>query len=279
VLELRQKYPLQSLLKFANLARSSFYWHVQQRKVIDKYAKAKSLLRRLYVKHEGRYGYRRMTLALQKRGYGLNHKTVQRLLAEMGLQSFVRPKRYKSFKGEVGKVAPNILARAFGASRPNEKWVTDVTEFKIGARKLYLSPMMDLFNKEIVAFTLSERPKYQLVGDMLKQAVRKLKSSESPLIHSDQGWQYQMPSYQKVLNERGLIQSMSRKGNCYDNAAMESFFAVLKTELTHRCKFASINQLKTELGSYIRYYNRDRIKTALDGLSPVQYRLRFTNGR
>jgi putative transposase len=193
-------------------------------------------------------------------------------MGQLGLKSLVRPKKYKAFKGEVGRIAPDRLQRQFHATAANQKWVTDVTEFNIAGEKVYLSPVMDLYNGEIIAFETARRPVFKLVGAMLEQALDKLLPDETPILHSDQGWQYQMKSYQSRLREQGLLQSMSRKGNCLDNAAMESFFAVLKSEFFYLNKFTCPDQLQKGLKDYIHYYNHDRIKLKLKGLSPVQYR-------
>lgn len=187
----------------------------------------------------------------------------------MQLKSRIRVVKYRSYKGQVGKIADNILQRQFEADKPNQKWVTDVTEFKVGSEKLYLSPIMDLFNGEIIAFQTQRRPLFGLVKDMLKEAVNKLKPSEKPIVHSDQGWQYQMAHYQRQLSEKGLIQSMSRKGNCLDNASMESFFGILKSECFYGKKFKTIDDLEQTVKEYIHYYNHERIKVKLKGLSPV----------
>ncbi len=193
-------------------------------------------------------------------------------MATLGLKSLVRPKKYRSYKGEVGTAAPNLLKRQFDAAGINQKWVTDVTEFKVAGEKLYLSPIMDLHNGEIIAFETSRRPEFGLVGTMLKNALKRLRPGQTPMLHSDQGWHYRMPAYRRALAEKSVVQSMSRKGNCLDNAAMESFFAVLKSEYFYLNKFGSIDELEVGIGKYIRYYNHDRIKMKLKGLSPVQYR-------
>lgn len=193
-------------------------------------------------------------------------------MAKLGLKSLVRPKKYRSYKGEVGHAAPHILKRRFDAAGANQKWVTDVTEFNVSGNKLYLSPLMDLYNGEIIAFEMAKRPQFALVGTMLKKALKKLKPGEEPILHSDQGWQYRMPAYQNALREKRVVQSMSRKGNCLDNAAMESFFAVLKSEFFHLNKFSSVDELQAGIKKYIHYYNHGRIKMKLKGLSPVQYR-------
>lgn len=230
-------------------------------------------IKTVYTVNKGRYGYRRITATLCKMGQAVSHNTVQRLMTRLSIKSLVRPKKYKSYKGEVGRIAPDVLKRKFKAEQFNLKWVTDVTEFKIGQVKLFFSPVMDLYNREIIAYTMSDRPVFKMVGDMLDKAISTLKPGEKPMLHSDQGWQYQMLAYQKTLQKRGMVQSMSRKGNCYDNAAMESFFGVMKTEMFYLKKFTSVKQLKRALVKYIHYYNHDRIKMKLGGLSPVQYRL------
>jgi putative transposase len=227
-----------------------------------------------YDHHKGRYGYRRITAELREAGKRINHKKVYRLMTEAGLKSLVRVKKYRSYKGDVGKAAPHILGRDFKANNANEKWVTDVTEFKVGSEKLYLSPVMDLYNGEIIAYEMSRRPVFELVSNMLDKAIGKLKPGEKPLLHSDQGWHYRMPAYRQMLHQQQMEQSMSRKGNCLDNAAMESFFAVLKSELFYLNKFNNLDELQHGIDEYIHYYNHRRIKMKLNGLSPVQYRLR-----
>lgn len=270
--ELRQEHPLADLLKAACLPRSTFYYQQGALAAPCKYEAVKTSIKTIFHDHKGRYGYRRITAALRSVGQCFNHKTVQRLMGKLGLKSLVRPKKYQSYKGEVGRTAPNRLRRRFTAKRANEKWVTDVTEFKVAGKKLYLAPVLDLYNSEIVAFETAERPVFEMVGSMLRKALAKLKRHERPMLHSDQGWQYQMPAYRRMLEERKMVQSMSRKGNCHDNAAMESFFAVLKSEFFYLNKFESIAELKAGLAKYIHYYNHDRIKMKLGGKSPVHFR-------
>jgi transposase InsO family protein len=193
-------------------------------------------------------------------------------MQEMNLKSKVRKVRYLSYRGEVGKTAPNILNRDFKAARPNQKWATDVTEFKVADRKAYLSPIMDMFNGEIVAYTISDRPDLKMVMDMMSTAKRKVKSTNGVILHSDQGWHYQHMKYQQRLKRYGIIQSMSRKGNCLDNAVMENFFGIMKSELLYLQQFSDMEVFKCELRKYINYYNNERIKLKLNGKSPVQYR-------
>ena len=190
----------------------------------------------------------------------------------LNLTSCIRRKRYSSYKGRYGKAAGNILNRQFAASGPNQKWVTDVTEFNIGGEKLYLSPVLDLYNGEIIAYQMAQRPHLSMVDDMLSKALLTLNQGEHPLLHSDQGWQYQMAHYQRRLEKAGLKQSMSRKGNCLDNAVIESFFGTLKSECFYPEKHGSIAELRTAIDEYIHYYNHERIKQKLKGLSPVEYR-------
>jgi putative transposase len=264
---------LRHLLKAATLPRSTFYYQVNALRSADKYQELKDHIKTIYDRHKGRYGYRRICVEVRRLGQVVSQNTVQRLMGELGLKSLVKVKKYQSYRGEAGRIAPNHLDRRFTARLPNEKWVTDVTEFKVAGEKLYLSPVLDLFNGEIVAFETARRPVFSMVADMLKQAIAKLSGDEKPMVHSDQGWQYQMPAYQRMLGEMGMVQSMSRKGNCHDNAAMESFFGTLKSELFYLSKFASIDQLERALPEYIHYYNHERIKLSLGGCSPAQYRM------
>lgn len=256
------------------MARSSFYYHKLQTKT-DKYKETKKLIIKIFNKHKGRYGYRRITDEIRKLGTLINHKTVLKLMKLLGLKSLIRRKKYKSYKGQQGKVAPSILQREFKAVKPNQKWVTDITEFKVQDKKLYLSPIMDLYNQEIISYQLSERPIFRQVVDMLKKAFKKIPDGTNLVFHSDQGWQYQMKQYQVLLQKKGIIQSMSRKGNCLDNAIIENFFGTLKSEMYYLQKFSSIKELKKEIENYIYYYNNQRIKSNLKKMSPIEYRTHF----
>ena len=260
------------MLQLAQIPRSTYYYWVSKFERPDKEANLKGRITAIYHEHEGRYGYRRVTDQLHEDGLKINHKKVQRLMRELGLKSIVRMKKYRSYKGTVGKIAPNVLNRDFQATKPNQKWVTDITEFKLFGEKLYVSPTLDLFNGEIITYTIDSRPVYSLVSRMLDQAFERLDDKDTLLIHSDQGWHYQMPKYQQALQERGITQSMSRKGNCYDNAVIESFFGTLKSEFLYLKEFENVDHFKVELAKYIDYYNNKRIKSKLKGMSPVKYR-------
>lgn len=172
-------------------------------------------------------------------------------MAELNLKALIRVKRYHSWKGNVGKAAPNLLQRDFNADKANEKWVTDVTEFAVEGKKLYLSPVLDLYNREIIAYSLSERPRMQMINAMLEQALSRLEGNDSPILHSDQGWQYQMGHYQEILKSNGVVQSMSRKGNCLDNAVMEGFFGMLKSECFYLNKYKSVKELRRDRKSVV----------------------------
>jgi transposase InsO family protein len=271
-MELRHKYDLTVLLDCINMARSSFYYYSKKTQKVAKYEDIKALIQGIYHKHKGRLGYRRITLLLRKEGLVINHKTVLRLMKSLGLKSVIRVKKYKSYKGEQGKIAPNLLNRAFKANNPNQKWATDITEFHVGGKKLFLSPVIDLFNQEIITYELSDRADFKCVMNMLDKALKKVDRQTSLLLHSDQGWHYQMQQYRHLLKKNGIIQSMSRKGNCLDNAIIENFFGILKSELFYLNKYNSIDELKKEIKDYIQYYNKERIKLNLKGMSPIQYR-------
>jgi putative transposase len=254
------------------MARSVYYYHAQLAQQADPHLAVKAQIGVIYHRHKGRYGYRRVHLELSNQHQYFNPKTVQKLMGQLGLKSLVRPKRYQSYKGSVGKAAPNVLERNFVAKAPNQKWVTDVTEFNVKGERVYLSPILDLYNQEIISYTITDRPQISMVMQMLQNAFKQLKSKDKPILHSDQGWQYQMGFYQQTLKEQGLTQSMSRKGNCLDNAVMENWFGIMKSEFFYREKFETIESFKKGLHEYIHYYNHDRIKQKLKGLSPVQYR-------
>ncbi|HDX9659298.1 TPA: IS3 family transposase [Bacillus toyonensis] len=274
VYELRHEFQVKELVKLADIPRSTYYFYVKQMDRIDPDADLKVEIKAIYEEHEGRYGYRRIRDELANRNQIVNHKKVQRIMKELGLKCLVRIKKYKSYKGTVGKIAPHILERNFTADAPNEKWVTDITEFKLFGEKLYVSPVLDLYNGEIITYTIGSRPTYSLVSEMLETALECLPENHQLLMHSDQGWHYQMKQYRHALQERGIVQSMSRKGNCYDNAVMENFFGIMKSEFLYIKEFESVEYFKMELEKYIDYYNTKRIKAKLK-MSPVQYRTHF----
>lgn len=251
------------------MSRSSFYYQ----SVTKEYASEKAALLSLYQENKRRDGYRPLTIKLRQIGIKRNHKTVLKWMNELGIHSIVRNKRHGK-RGKTSHTAPNLLNRDFTATKLNQKWVTDVTEFHIGGKKLYFSPLMDLANREIIAYQFATRPKFSLVKGMLEQGFKRLKPTDCPIIHSDQGVLYGTNSRVKMLKGKA-VQSMSRRGNCYDNAVIESFFGILKSECFYTRHYTSIAELQSELEKYIVYYNQKRIKLNLKGLSPVQYRARY----
>ena len=260
------------LLDVAGLPRSTYYYYTKKQKEPDKHADLKEEICSIVAENKGRYGYRRVTQELRNRGFHNNHKLVMKLMKQMGLSSKVRMKKYHSYKGEVGKIAPNLLERDFYAEKPNQKWVTDVTEFSLFGEKLYLSPILDLCSEDLVSYTISDRPVLGMVTTMLEKAFETIPYDTKLILHSDQGWQYQHKLYQGMLEAKGVRQSMSRKGNCLDNAVMENFFGLLKTELLYLQDFDSLDHFKMELIDYLDYYNNRRIKLKLKGLTPAQHR-------
>ncbi|OOR79336.1 transposase [Streptococcus pseudopneumoniae] len=270
------EFSLDLLLKAIKLARSTYYYHLKQLDKPDKDQELKAEIQSIFIEHKGNYAYRRIYLELRNRGYLVNHKRVQGLMKVLNLQAKMRQKRkYSSHKGDVGKKAENLIQRQFEGSKTMEKCYTDVTEFAIPAstQKLYLSPVLDGFNSEIIAYNLSTSPNLEQVQTMLEQAFKE-KHYENTILHSDQGWQYQHDSYHRFLESKGIQASMSRKGNSPDNGMMESFFGILKSEMFYGYEksFQSLKQLEQAIVDYIDYYNNKRIKVKLKGLSPVQYR-------
>ncbi|MBG6226441.1 putative transposase [Arthrobacter sp. CAN_A2] len=261
------------LLKVSGLARSTFFYHQARLLAPDPRQALKEAIAQIFEANQGRYGHRRIHTQLIRHGWVVAKKTVLKLMRSLRLACQVRrKKRYISYRGEHGTTTPNVLDRQFQAGAPNLKWVTDVTEFSVGDRKLYLSPVMDLFDRQIISYTVGLSPNLELTNTSLRQALATLKDGQRPLVHSDQGFQYQHASWRRLLQNAGATQSMSRKGNCYDNAVMENFFGHLKEELFHRVRFVSIDALTSALREYVHWYNTERISTKLEGLSPVQYR-------
>jgi transposase InsO family protein len=260
------------LLKASGVARATYYYHVKRTEEPDKYSRIKNEIRLIYHEHRGRYGYRRITMALWNAGYTINHKTVRRLMKELGLRCLIRMKKYRSYKGEVGNIAPNLLERDFSTTAPNQKWVTDVTEFHLYGQKLYLSAILDLHSQDIISYAISKNPLISMVVSMLEDAFAQIPNESNLILHSDQGAQYQHRIYQRLLQSKGLRQSMSRKGNCLDNAVMENFFGHLKSELLYLQRFDSMEHFVAELVAYMDYYNNRRIKAKLKGLPPALHR-------
>ena len=273
LIALKAEFPLSVLLEVAGLARSTFFYHQARLRAVDPKEAIKAAVTEIFTTSHNRYGHRRIHSELAKQGWAVARKTVLKLMRSLQLVCKVRRrKRYSSYQGEQGVIAPNLLNREFDAHAPNQKWVTDVTEFRVGDRKLYLSPVMDLFDRQIISYSIGSSPNLDLANSSLRSALACLQPGQQPLVHSDQGFQYQHASWRILLSDAGAVQSMSRKGNCYDNAVMENFFGHLKEELFHHVRFLSTDALAAAVNEYIRWYNNERISTKLKGLSPVQYR-------
>ena len=260
---------------------STYHYNISVSKKADKNTEVKEAIQEIYNEHQGRYGMDRITPELAKRGVVRNRKTVGKLMKEMDIKAVIRqPKYYKSScQGTESKTVSNIINRNFVAEAPNQKWTTDVTQFSVLGHKLYLSAIIDMFNSEVIAYELSEKPDLKLVTDMLNKAFDMFLDNNNLILHSDQGWQYQHNVYQAMLKSKGITQSMSRKGNCLDNALIENFFGLLKSEFFHIKEFESIEMFKEELDEYIVYYNNKRIKLKLGGVSPAEYRAKFQESK
>ncbi|MGN0739132.1 MAG: IS3 family transposase [Treponema sp.] len=277
--ELRSGLSVHDLLILTGLPRSSLYYS-QKHPHKEKYRQERELVQQIYHESKGRYGYRRITLEFRNRGLKTNHKVIQKLMHEEHIVCQVRLHRYNSYKGQVGKIAKNLLLagpehkkkRNFSTTKSNQVWVTDVTQFNIMGRKLYLSPILDLHDKSLVSWNLSESANYAQIADMLDKAFEKIPDNTNLILHSDQGWQYQMHDYRQRLKAKGIRQSMSRKANCLDNSVMENFFGLLKSELLYLKHFDSVEQFKKKLIEYLEWYNEKRIKVKLKGLTPLQFR-------
>lgn len=271
-----------------HITKSDYYYHLGHPDKDFKHDDLMNSIIDIFYHNKSRYGYRRITLELINRGFNINHKTVKRLMSKMGLYAITPRAKYKSYKGDMNGTVKNLLlnkevdevkhkttyARDFSATSPNKKWTTDVSEFHIRDGKLYLSPILDMYNHEIVSYNLSTSPNFHQTLDMLNKAFDKHPDLNGLIFHSDQGWQYQMSQYHKILETKGIIQSMSRKGNCLDNCVMENFFGKLKNEMFygHEYEFNSIDELKQAIEEYIEYYNKERIQVRLKGLTPCQAR-------
>ena len=256
------------------LPASTYFYHRCKLASIDRYESVRPLLNEVFDSSYRSYGYRRIQAVLRtKHGVSLSGKTILKLMHEEGRSCQVRKRKpYRSYKGEVGLAAANVLERDFNAVAPNQKWATDVTEFTVLGQKQYFSPVIDLFNREVVAYELAPSPMLSLVTGMLDKAFTNLTVKEPMVMHSDQGWHYRHRAYQMALQSKGITQSMSRKGNCLDNAVAENFFGHFKEEFLRQKTFTSMAQFKEELDLYIRWFNHERIQLKLKGLSPVEYR-------
>ena len=246
MIDSKQGFRLSTLLKAASLSRSTYYFEINKPDLDIKNQEIIDVIQSIFKENKQRYGVRRITAELRNKGYKINHKKVQRLMNKFGLK----------------------------AIKPNEKGTTDVSQFNCPFGKAYLSPILDMFGTDIVAWDLSLSPNFEQTTRMLDEAFKKNPNLEGLIFHSDQGWQYQMRQYSERLKSKGIIQSMSRKGNCIDNCIMETFFGTLKREMFygHEQEFQTFEQLKQAIAEYIDYYNNRRIKGKTKWMPPVKFR-------
>ena len=276
-------------MKVLELSKSSYYYAVKSLSKEDKDFELKVKIIDIFNKNKKSYGYRRITRELRNQNITINHKKIKRLMCVLCLYAKKPRVKYKSYKGDMNGTVKNLLLdkevdeatekvtykRNFTTTACNQKWTTDVSEFHISAGKLYLSPILDMHNGEIISYDISNSPNYRQIANMLDYAFSKYDNLEGLIMHSDQGWQYQMRHYHQTLKDKGVHQSMSRKGNCLDNSLMENFFGIMKNEMFygHESEFKTLEELKKAMDDYIIYYNEKRIKLKLKGMSPAQYRI------
>lgn len=276
IFELKNKYPLKILLEITNIKRSTYYFHLNKKDMDLKNGDIINKIKEIFYENKRRYGYRRITLELRKQGFIVNHKKVLRLMRKLNLQSILykRNKKYSSYRGIIGKISDNYIERNFEAERPNEKWFTDITEFKLKGKKLYLSVILDAYGRYIISYNISSYPNFNQIKDMLEKALKNNPKIANLILHSDAGWQYQKNFYIKKLEEKNIIQSMSRIGNVLDNGLIENFFSIMKSEMFYgqETSYKNIEELKAAIDEYIDYYNNRRIKLKLKGLTPAEYR-------
>lgn len=266
---------IQILCDIAGIARSSYYKWLN-RKPSNQEAENEKLTQAmllLYEKVERTFGYRQLTLHLRRQmDKPINAKRVYRLMRLQGIQSVIRRKRKKYVGSTPQQVAENVLNRKFEAEAPNQKWVTDVTEFKYGSgKKAYLSAIKDLYDKSIVAYVLGHSNNNPLVFETLESALQTAPKSQ-PLLHSDRGFQYTSMHFKKMLDDAKLTQSMSRVGCCIDNGPMESFWGTLKCEKYYLHTYRTFEELQKDIDEYIEFYNNERLQAKLNGLSPIEFR-------
>ena len=274
--EAAKEYSVVELCKLLKVSRSGYYEYLK-RKDIDPDSDLKMKIRAIYEQRDKTVGYRRIQDELYRQhGLIVNHKKVLRLMQELGIKAIIRRKYVHRSTRDVaisdGRVAENLLQRDFTAEKPNQKWVTDVTQYRVFDDRIYLSVIKDLWNNEIVAYHISRRNDNPLVLETFQKAFEKHKDVTGLIVHSDQGFQYTSHAYHDMLPKVGAQISMSRRGNCYDNAAMESFFSHLKTEALYPYDIRSIEEAQRRIERYIHFYNNGRAQRKLNKLAPVEYR-------
>ena len=273
---LRQLYSLSELFAALGLPRSSYFYHRARLRCADKYVVVRGTIADIFELNHRCYGYRRIRASLGRQHVFISEKVVRRLMRQECLVVAAKKRRkYGSYLGEISPAPDNLINRDFQAATPNEKWLTDITEFQIPAGKVYLSPMIDCFDGLVISWTIGTRPDADLVNTMLDAAIERVaNSNDRPVVHSDRGAHYRWPGWLTRMGDAKLIRSMSRKGCSPDNAACEGFFGRLKTELFYprNWQTTTIEQFIQVVDSYIHWYNEKRIKISLGSLSPLEYR-------
>jgi len=275
---LKNKYSLPKLLLGLRISKSSYYYHQKVIRQADKYAFARSRIREIFEENHCCYGYRRIYHSLKREGFRLSEKVIRRLMKESGLYVMTKKKKaYSSYRGEITPAVPNIIQRNFHASKPNEKWLTDITEFAIPAGKIYFSPMIDCFDGMPICWSVGTAPDASLVNGMLDEAISQLKEDEHPIIHTDRGCHYRWPGWINRMNAALLRRSMSKKGCSPDNSACEGFFGRMKNEMFYGLSWAnvSIDDFIRRVNDYMTWYREKRIKVSLGGMSLTEHRRSF----
>jgi len=272
---LKTEYPLKDLLNSLKLVKSSYYYQRSIKGIDTKYDKIKDEIILLFNNNYKCYGYRRIHKGLKDQGFCVSEKIVRRLMREEDLVvKTKKTKKYNSYKGELSPAPDNIIQRNFTADKPNSKWLTDITEFRLPAGKVYLSPIIDCFDGKVVQWSISNHPDAELTNSMLESAITTLVEGETPIIHSDRGSHYRWPDWIHLIEKAGLKRSMSKKGYTPDNAACEGFFGRIKNEMFYNRKWrnVTIEDFIRILDEYLKWYNNDRVKMKLEGKSINAYR-------
>lgn len=262
------------MLSISGLPKSTFFFELSnENDYLNRNYEVVNEIKEMFYKHNGNYGVRRITESLKKKSIRINHKKVQKIMRMIGLKGKTPKSKYHSFQGQTCVVADNLINRNFLATKPNQKWSTDVSQFSLGFGKCYLSPILDMADGRIVSYDLSMNPNYEQIERMLSRAFEGKGDLTGLIIHSDMGWQYHNPRYIRALKDHGIIQSMSRKGNCYDNCIIESFFGHMKNEMFYGREFEykSFEELSKAVDDYISYYNGERINSKCKYFSPNEY--------
>lgn len=272
---LRKKYKLKNLLAIFSMAKSSYCYQRNRCEYLEKYKEERDKIKEIFNENHRSYGYRRIRVNLRNVGISLSEKVIRYLMKVEGLKArHPRARKYSSYVGEITPAVPNLIQRDFHADQPNEKWLTDITEFSIPAGKVYLSPVIDCYDGMPVAWSISTSPSKKLANSMLYKATRTLRDGERPIIHSDRGGHYRWPEWIELTQKNNLIRSMSKKGCSPDNSACEGFFGQVKNEMFYgRCwSGISIQEFMQKVDTYLHWYREKRIKLGLGGVSPLDFR-------